>query len=155
MKSTITWLSWAVLVFILGGCVSNKTLPEAYEGNPDVGLVALGNGICQDTSSGLMWATKKSDIFPAWEDARAYADGLEYGGYADWRLPSKDELYRLHDIFFWKKNGECRMQTSGSYWWGSEEKNAVPGFWETYYLCSPEYKFVDTPGKGVVRAVRP
>jgi hypothetical protein len=155
MRRKIFYLSWTFLWVFLLGCATSKTTPTRAEKEADTKLVDLGTGICQDASNGLMWMAQKSDYFLTWEEAKAYADRLEYGEYADWRLPTKNELYRLHDIFFWKKNGNCRMQTSGSYWYESEGENISAGYWETYYLCSPEYKFVDTPDKGMVRAVRP
>ena len=157
MKPGIGIWSGVVLLFCLWGCTSTGAISETVqeEKNSDQRLVDLGNGICQDTASGLMWLKKKGDVFNTWENATAYADQLEYGGYTDWRLPTKNELYSLQDIFFWKKNGGCLIDTAGSYWSGLTQKDAASGYWETYYLCSPEYKFVDTPGKGRVRAVRP
>jgi len=118
-------------------------------------LVYLGNGICRETAGGLMWTEGKSEAIKSREGARQYASKLQVGGYEDWRLPTQAELFRLHDIFFWKKNGDCLMQVSGSFWYANSNEEAGSGYWETYYLCSPEYKFVETPGKGMVRAVRP
>ena len=156
MRYEFYCLSCAVLFIFFGGCASNKTSSDTAEKMSDARLADLGSGICKETTaSGLMWVKQPSPTFQLWEDAAAYAEGLQLQGYDDWRLPTKNELHRLHDIFFWKKNGDCNMQTSGSYWWGSEKANAGPGHWETYFLCSPEFKFVETPGNGMVRAVRP
>jgi len=155
MRKKIGHLILPLLLFFLSGCEAHKATPSNAETETDAKLMDLGNGICRDASSGLMWVTQKSDYLLTAEEAKVYADQLELAGYDDWRLPTKNELYHLHDIFYWKKNGNCRMQTSGSYWYESEEENTAAGYWETYYLCSPEYKFVKTPDKGMVRAVRP
>lgn len=155
MKSKIACAGLVILGSGLLGCAGIGTTSTTVEDEPEAKFADIGNGICQDSSNGLMWAVQRSDFFSTWEDAREYADRLEYGGFSDWRLPTKKELYRLHDIFYWKRNGNCRMQTSGSYWSGAEGNGALAGYWETYYLCSPEYKYVETPGKGMVRTVRP
>ena len=155
MRSKLACLSGTALVLFCWDCTPTKMISKDVEEAPEAKLVDLGNGICQNAASGLMWTIKKSDFFSNREEAEAYADNLEYAGYADWRLPTRNELYRLHELYYWKKNGSCRMRITGSYWSGGPGEKAAAGYWETYYLCSPEFKFIETPGKGMVRAVRP
>ncbi len=56
-----------------------------------------GDGTITDTATGLMWAEADSGAGMTWQDALAYAEGLETGGYTDWRLPNAKELQSLVD----------------------------------------------------------
>jgi len=44
--------------------------------------------------SGLTWQ-KTYDSQKTWQQALAYCESLSYGGYSNWRLPSKKELLSL------------------------------------------------------------
>jgi len=48
-------------------------------------------GIAESPDLGLMWTTRAAGGFSP-EDAAAYCEVLELGGYDDWRLPPVDEL---------------------------------------------------------------
>ncbi len=60
-------------------------------------LVDNGDGTVTDRGSGLMWAQADSAATMNWEDALAYAEELELGGYTDWRLPNAKELQSIVD----------------------------------------------------------
>lgn len=45
-----------------------------------------------DNSTGLMWMIGDSGTSMTWDNAIAYADGLDFCGYTDWRLPTLTEL---------------------------------------------------------------
>ncbi|MFN2267144.1 MAG: DUF1566 domain-containing protein, partial [Desulfonatronovibrio sp.] len=49
-----------------------------------------------------------------WDYAMSYASGLSLGGHSGWRLPTKDELFRLDD-------SPCKsmMEVVSSYYWSS------------------------------------
>ena len=57
------------------------------------------DGTVTDTSTGLRWqqAGVGSSITQTWEQALAYCEGLNLGGYTDWRLPTSKELESLVD----------------------------------------------------------
>jgi len=65
-----------------------------------------GDGTVTDEATGLTWmkvdsgalkAGKKKDGTLNWGEALAWAEGLEYGGHSDWRLPSVKELQSIVD----------------------------------------------------------
>ena len=56
-----------------------------------------GDGTVTDTSTGLMWQQAGSANYMDWEHALAYCEGLNLGGYTDWRLPNEKELRSLVD----------------------------------------------------------
>ncbi|MFC1452591.1 DUF1566 domain-containing protein [Verrucomicrobiota bacterium] len=69
-------------------------------GNTDYGIndfVDNGDGTVTDTATGLMWQQADSGTGMNWEDALAYAENLELGGYRDWRLPNAKELQSILD----------------------------------------------------------
>jgi hypothetical protein len=65
-----------------------------------------GDGTVTDLSAGLMWQQQGPGQMP-WEDvlvedvlvdgALGYCEGLELGGYSDWRLPNMNELQSMLD----------------------------------------------------------
>ncbi|MCK4959317.1 MAG: DUF1566 domain-containing protein, partial [Planctomycetes bacterium] len=65
-----------------------------------------GDGTVTDKATGLMWmkvdsgklkAGKNKDGKLNWQEALAWAEGLEYAGHSDWRLPSIKELQSIVD----------------------------------------------------------
>jgi hypothetical protein len=62
-------------------------LPSAYLDNND--------GSVTDLNTGLMWQKTPDFKRHNFYDAFKYVDGLEMGGYTDWRLPTIKELYSL------------------------------------------------------------
>ncbi len=57
----------------------------------------FGSDIVVDQAAGLMWQQSDSLVGLSWEEALAYAEGLELGGYCDWRLPTAKELQGIVD----------------------------------------------------------
>lgn len=65
--------------------------PQSYD--------ASVTGIVKDKVTGLMW--QQTDMlatnYPTLQDAAAHCAGLALGGYSDWRLPSRIELWSIDD----------------------------------------------------------
>jgi hypothetical protein len=79
----------------------DKTFFVLYvRGNPTYGENAFqdnGDGTITDQATGLMWMANDSGEGLNWEEALAYAEGFEYAGYGDWRLPDAKELQSILD----------------------------------------------------------
>jgi len=56
-----------------------------------------GDGTITDKATGLMWMKNDNGAAVSWENALNYAEGLEYAGYSDWRLPTAKELQSIVD----------------------------------------------------------
>ncbi|NPD45708.1 DUF1566 domain-containing protein [Lentimicrobium sp. S6] len=54
-----------------------------------------GDGTVTDLNTGLMWQQTPDFERHNYYDAFDYVDGLEIGGYTDWRLPTIKELYSI------------------------------------------------------------
>lgn len=143
--------SWGVI----SGCAASKNSTEMLPGKSQERFKVQGREICIDSRTGKMWQKGKEGGFHSYEDAQQYVNNLQLGGYSDWRLPTKSELFDLHNVFFLKKNGNCTMKRTGEYWSTDKKDTPALGHWETYHLCGPGFKYVKSVGsKGYVRAIR-
>ena len=69
-------------------------------GNTDYGIneyVNNGDGTITDNATGLMWMQNDNGEGVLWEEALNLAEGFEYAGYTDWRLPNAKELQSIVD----------------------------------------------------------
>lgn len=69
-------------------------------GNPAYGLNEFSrdnDAVITDRATGLMWQRTDDGVMRDWEEALAYAESLELGGYDDWRLPNAKELQSIVD----------------------------------------------------------
>jgi len=60
-------------------------------------FVAYSNGTVLDTQTNLMWAATDNGAHIDWKGAKSYCENYRGGGYADWRMPTLDELGSLYD----------------------------------------------------------
>jgi hypothetical protein len=60
-------------------------------------FVDNGDSTISDGATGLMWMKNDNGAGVLWENALSYAEGLEYAGYTDWRLPNAKELQSIID----------------------------------------------------------
>jgi hypothetical protein len=73
--------------------------------------------IYNDTTTGLMWARNGNvaEMKMDWKDAIEWIKKLEYAGYKDWRLPTKDEFISFIDKNTPSKYGRDRYLNNGFY----------------------------------------
>ena len=140
------------LILCLSSCTSSiKTDSDGnYQGKEY--LENMGNGICQQHPSGLMWQAGRSPNFSNWEDADQYVKSLTLGGFEDWRLPTPDECLKLSQLIQTHKS-DCPLKTGGNHW-VSKTNNIEAGQWESNVLCDgPTFRWTKDK-KGRVKAVR-
>ena len=156
MKLNLVLYLLLAFALILWGCASN---PDNRNSKDDrkAGLFLLEGGmVCQEVMTNKMWQLSKEGPFVSSEKAERYAAGLNLGGYDDWRLPTKSELFDLFYMHYWQNDGNCVMNYKGEFWAVSRDHESSLGHWEDDLLCGPEFKFVDSiKDHGFVRAVRP
>jgi len=56
-----------------------------------------GSGVWTDPATGLMWTRRDNGFALRWQPAVEYCQNLHLGGYADWRLPTIDELKMIYN----------------------------------------------------------
>ena len=78
----------------VGGKYLRAVRGDAYGENS---FVDNGDGTVTDEATALMWAQSDDGVELDWEDALAYANDSELGGYDDWRLPNVKELQSIVD----------------------------------------------------------
>lgn len=150
----LTTLIAALLALLISGCTTHSDQSASMTAPSSARLVALGNGICQDTKTGKMWQVGSSKTIRSLDEAKSYAASLEEGGFHDWRLPMITELYDLYIIFDLHENGNCTLQPEGTYWSGEADLEDRVGTWELDDNCDPERQYIPKK-KGLVRAIRP
>lgn len=144
----------AVVITSCGGDSAHRV--PTPKGQDAGAMAAKGSDICLDVRSGKFWQVERQGPFSSHQEATRYVHNLQLAGYADWRLPTTSELFYLYYTFFWKKNGTCSLNLEGEYWSTDNKGQISLGHWETFILCDPEFKYVDSlRAEGFVRAIRP
>lgn len=138
---------------LLTSCTATRNAADGTASRKSMMLEDMGNGVCRQGPSRLMWQIKRSKRFSTWEEANEYVSSLQLGGFDDWRLPTKQETLFLSELLL-LNNGTCPISFTRAHWMNDKDKG-IAGYWEDYPLCGgSEFLWVD--GKeGSVRAVRP
>ncbi len=82
---------------VVSAPVGSSASTEPRETKRDGRFIAYDNWTGLDTSTNLMWAARDNGLNIDWPKAKAYCASYRRGGYADWRLPTQDELAGLYD----------------------------------------------------------
>jgi len=105
----------------------------------------LGNGICVDTSSGLMWQIGHSRRLRDADKVQQYIRDLSLGGFTDWRLPTTAESKGLRLLIDIHGNGACGIeQPRKRYWMLDQQKGVIPIRLELESFCRGIYS--SSPG---------
>ncbi|MEN8198427.1 MAG: DUF1566 domain-containing protein [Thermodesulfobacteriota bacterium] len=142
-----------VCISVLYGCAESSAPEKGKSSSRGVLVEDLGNGLCLLHHSGLMWQIDESKKIATYEEADAYAQSLEFAGFSDWRLPTRDECQEFSELMLMKK-GNCPIVFKRPHWVARGKRHEA-GYWDDYPLCGgSELRWVK--GKqGTVRAVRP
>jgi len=90
----------------------------------------------KDSMTGLMWTNNDNGRDLTWQQAMDYCRNLNFVGYSDWRLPTIDELQRIHDPTVnssgrWSDGSPATFHIRGnlqpSGWEWSSTQGRVPG----------------------------
>lgn len=91
-----------------------KMLPEPMA----VRFMDVKDGVVLDTKTGLMWAARDTGSNINWHRAKSLCEGYKGGGYADWRMPTQNELAGLYE----GKGHENGIQLASCCPWASETR---------------------------------
>jgi len=107
-----TWKTWVVAAGLMVSAVNSA----------QAALVRLGDGTVQDTTSNLIWLQDWNvNGLASWDAQKAWAEGLEFAGSTDWRLPEVDEYVSLFASYGDLTNlAEFNNVQSAFYWSGTE-----------------------------------
>lgn len=113
-------------------------------------LVELSEDSFLVNTSGLIWQYERSDKIRNFISMKNYVSLNEAHG---WRLPTKQELYDLVEIFDLHQNGTVKIDIEGSYWLTDDSGNEVTGAWEIGDQCGPSRTYYPHK-RGYIRLVR-
>ena len=156
MKGIFAIYLFLAYALILNGCMTQQDAKGSRNERESGLFLAEDDMICHDVQTNKMWQFAKEGPFSSEEEAERYTAELTLGGYGDWRLPTKSELFNLFYIHYWKNDSNCVMNHIGEFWMVSKNQELSLGHWEDDLLCGPEFKFVESIKQdGFVRAIRP
>lgn len=136
---------------------------DAHYNNPKMSYSVNSDGTILDKNTNLTWQNRWLDnngnqinfIKSKWQSACDYCDSLELGGYSDWRLPTKHELFSVVDLS--KSNPAINTSfanTKNTYYW-SETSNSYNTNNAWYVNFSDGYVGEQSKNNGLyVRCVR-
>lgn len=93
-----------------------------------------GNNICDgledcvymQSSASLLWAKRLDQGLKNWTAAAAYCDKLDYSGFSDWRLPTKDEALKAAQDEVWSDLKAVLLNNAPSTWTSTETTDGKP-----------------------------
>lgn len=77
-------------------------------------IIDNGNGTATDIQKNLMWAIHDNGVPINWPDAQLYCKNYRAGGFADWRMPTLEELASLYNP---KANNSKGYHTINQLYW--------------------------------------
>ena len=130
-------------------CVRGQT--EYGENN----FVNNGDGTITDLATGLMWQQSDDGATRNWEEALAYAEGLELAGYDDWYLPNVKELQSIVD---YSRDDPAidpifdTMDSEGWFWSNTTAYEQISFAMYVAFGKATDYLGVDVHGAGAMRS---
>jgi hypothetical protein len=132
--------------------------PEKKETGRDGRFIAYDDGTVLDTKTNLMWASEAEATSSTMYGANSFVENYHAAGYADWRVPTQDEMLGLY-------NPDKSIQTASGggkplhiateliridddcYHANSVQGTATAGFVGTPIFCFRDGKSTSTIGK--------
>jgi hypothetical protein len=137
------------VLMAFGSIVFAQAAEEANEIAREGRFIAYENGTVLDTKTGLLWAAKDDGKGMDEQDAKAYFENYQGGGYTDWRMPTVDELEAIYDHRTQNKRGyhvTKLIDITGDWVWCSEGPDSVTIF--NFKDGSRALAFFEGPGSG-------
>ncbi|MEA1967563.1 MAG: DUF1566 domain-containing protein [Thermodesulfobacteriota bacterium] len=129
---------------------------DAQYNGPAMAYQDNGNGTVTDLNTQLMWQQSDDGVEREWQDACDYCDNLDFAGYADWRIPTRRELFSIVDLGKYDPaiNTDYFPACKSSWYWsGSTRTGSTDGAWVVDFY----FGIIGWGGKtndGYVRCVR-
>ena len=130
--------------------------------------IVSNNKVWQDPDTGLIWQVEIEDKEYSWDESFEYAKRLNaenYGGYSDWRVPTKDELRTIlteesfenpksyiGQTYIKKPLLESMTMEWQWFWSATEYNNDSSEAWHVYFNDGYDCYF-DKSDEGYVRCV--
>jgi hypothetical protein len=130
----------------------SRALPEPLPAPPETPAEVASNKVWVDPATGLMWAKRDNGSDINWPDAMKYAENLRLGGYADWRLPTIDEVETIHDASAGGHHIKGAIKLTGWWCWSSTPGSRSGSAWVFDFVGGRRGQ-IDTVDYGLVRAL--
>jgi len=134
-----------LLPLLITSAIAEQTCKDSISATAaDTKFILNGDGTASDNTTGLMWmrcslgqewdgnTCSGTAAILSWSDALKAAAGNEFSGYADWRLPNKNELESIVEnrCFSPSINAVIFPATPPAFFWSSSPYAAISeGAW--------------------------
>jgi hypothetical protein len=96
-------------------------------------FITYDNRTIMDTRTGLMWAAKDNGYDIDWKSAKFYCENYRVGGYADWRMPTQDELASICDRNLTRPRKNEYIDVTANWVWASEASGSEAKIFDFHY----------------------
>lgn len=159
---------YGVNLYSHGGTMSTTLTGNTIALNNGTSSGSSGDGYISDMvtttdiGTGLIWASDGIGVgcngggTLTWADAGTWADGLTFGGYSDWRMPTIAELTSIANYMTYNPaiNATAFPNTVSGLYWSSTTVADYPGYaWHVYSSSGDAYFSLKTNAR-YVRPVR-
>lgn len=94
-----------------------KKIPQAIM----IRFKDLKEGVVLDTMTDLMWASHDNGSNINWQNAKSYCEKYRGGGYADWRMPTPEEVMGLYGSDVFRINIKLTAHNNDAVIWTSKD----------------------------------
>jgi hypothetical protein len=94
------------------------------------------DGSATDNNTNLMWQREDDNITRTWYEALNYCENLTLGGYTDWRLPTRHELFSIVDFGRYAPSinlSNFPITKTDSYWTSSSNQYYPDDAWYVFF----------------------
>jgi len=114
----------------------------------------LGQQVVTDAVTGLVWQHERTAGL-TWQQALAYCEGLDHGGFTDWRLPNKKELASLVNYGIWAEASDFPDVGPGWFWTSTTHLSTTTYAWYARFYYGEISGTAKDDTSGYLRCVRP
>ncbi len=79
--------------------------------------------VFKDQITNMMWTSDRGSY--TWQNGITQCDNLNYGGYADWRLPTQKELLQAYTDGIWSQKATTKLSLSATWYWSSSTSSGA------------------------------
>jgi formylglycine-generating enzyme len=138
----LTGAAWCGNLADSGVSYQDKTTgrdARCVRGGPSFGSSAVrfhvtgttGQQLVLDRATGLTW--QKEYVTKTWKNALSYCEGLDYGGFTDWRLPNVNELLSLVNYAKYSPSSDFPGMSSDWFWSSSSTSEFTNYAWNVNF----------------------
>lgn len=119
----------------LKACIAAAAM-VAMAGTAQATLVSLGDGTVKDTNTNLIWLQNWNvNGLKTWTEQKTWADGYDFAGSDDWRLPTQSEYQALLSSYGNLTEVHAFTDVQSADYWSGTEFPLVPDYAQGWHVA--------------------